>query len=156
MRTVIILSSIILMCLFSGCSDSDNGTAPATALDTPAGLSVTDTGLASLTLSWDASDRATEYNLYRSESASGILHLIYPGALMEFTDYNRTCGTTYYYQVSAENSTGESDRSAAVNGTTGIPSGTRSRDRRPDTWTIPLTISMRSTASPIMCLTLWA
>jgi len=123
MRIVIILSSIVLMCLLSGCSDSDNGTAPASAPDTPAGLSVTDTGLAILTLSWDASDDATEYNLYRSESASGTFHLIYPGALMEITDYNLICGTTYYYQVSAENSTGESDRSAAVNGTTGIPAG---------------------------------
>ena len=125
MKITVIVSLIVLMCLLSGCSDSDsdNGTAPATAPDTPAGLSVTDTGLASLTLSWDASDDATEYNLYRSESASGIFHLRYPGAATEYADYSLTCGTTYYYQVSAENSTGESDRSAAVNGTTGIPSG---------------------------------
>ncbi len=125
MKITVIVSLIVLMCLLSGCSDSDsvNGTNPGSAPDTPAGLSVTDTGLASLTLSWDASDDATEYNLYRSESASGIFHLRYPGALTEFADYSLTCGTTYYYQVSAENSIGESDRSAAVNGTTGIPSG---------------------------------
>ncbi len=123
MKITVIVSLIVLMCLLSGCSDSDTGTNPASAPDTPAGLSVTDTGLASLTLSWDASGNATEYNLYRSESASGTFHLIYPGAATELADYNLICGTTYYYQVSAENSTGESDRSAAVNGTTGIPSG---------------------------------
>ncbi len=123
MRIAVILTSIVLMCLLSGCSDSDTGTNPASAPDTPAGLTITDTGLASMTLSWDASDDATEYNLYRSESASGVFHLVYPGAATEFVDYNLVCGTTYYYQVSAENSTGESDRSAAVNGTTGIPAG---------------------------------
>ena len=125
MRITIILSSIVLMCLLSGCSDSDSdtGTNPASAPDTPAGLSITDTGLASMTLSWDASDDATGYNLYRSESESGTFFLVYTGASTGFVNSNIVWVTTYYYKVSADNSTGESDRSAAVNGTTGTPVG---------------------------------
>ena len=125
MRIVIILSSIILMCLLSGCSDSDsdNGTEPVSVPDTPLGLTVTATGLTSLTLSWDVTDGATEYDLLRSESASGIYAEVYSGAAAGFVDNGLPYSTTYYYKVVAENSGGESDPSDAVNGTTDEPDG---------------------------------
>lgn len=125
MRIAAILSSIVLIGLLSGCSDSDsdNGTGPVSTPDTPLGLSVTDEGLTSLTLSWDVTDGATEYDLYRSESASGVFSEVYSGAAAGFVDNSLNYGTTYYYYVIAENSGGESDPSAAVNGTTRTPDG---------------------------------
>jgi hypothetical protein len=113
------------MCLLSGCSDSDsdNGTAPVSAPDTPTGLAVLETGLTSLTLSWDICDGATGYKLYRSTSASGTYTEVYSGAAEEFLDSSLGYAATYYYQVSAENSGGESDPCAAVSGTTDTPAG---------------------------------
>jgi len=125
MKTTIIVTSLVLMCLLSGCSDSDsdNGTAPRSVPDTPLGLAVTGTGLTSLTLSWDASDDATVYKLYRSESASGSYTEVYSGSAAGFLDDGLVYAATYYYQVSAGNSDGESDPSAAVSGTTDTPDG---------------------------------
>jgi len=129
MRIIVLVSSVLLICLLSGCSDKDSetgtnpGTNPPSVPDTPAGLTITDTGLASMTLSWDASDGATGYRLYRAESASGNYTLVYSGASTGFVNSNLVWVTMYYYQVSAENSTGESDPSTPVNGTTGTPVG---------------------------------
>jgi hypothetical protein len=125
MKTVMIVSSILLMCLLSGCSDSDSGpgTAPEPVPAAPSGLAVTDEGLMSMTLSWNTSDNATGYKLYRSESPSGDFVQVYSGALTEVVDAGLEYVKTYYYQVSAVNSSGESVRSANVNGTTDTPAG---------------------------------
>lgn len=125
MRTKFIVSAIVFLFLFTGCSesDSDNGTTPVNVPDTPSGLSVTDTGLSSLTLSWDTEDDATAYKLYRSETGSGGYSEVYSGAAAGYLDDGLVYATTYYYQVSAANSGGESDPSSAVNGTTDIPDG---------------------------------
>lgn len=61
--------------------------------------------------------------LYRSETVSGSYSEVYSGAAAGFLDDNLVYATTYYYQVSAANSAGESDPSSAVNGTTDIPDG---------------------------------
>ncbi len=125
MRTKINVLFVVLMFLLSGCSDSDsdNGAAPVSIPDTPSGLSVTGTGLTNLTLSWDVSDNATSYELYRSESVSGGYSEVYSGAAAGFLDEDLVYATTYYYQVSAANSAGESDPSTAASGTTDTPDG---------------------------------
>jgi hypothetical protein len=125
MKTVMIVSSVLLMFLLSGCSDSDsdNGTAPQAVPAAPSGLAITDEGLISMTLSWDTSNNATGYKLYRSETAAGDYVQVYSGALTEVVDAGLDYVKTYYYQVSAVNSSGESARSAAVNGTTDTPAG---------------------------------
>ncbi|MCK4539403.1 MAG: fibronectin type III domain-containing protein [Candidatus Krumholzibacteria bacterium] len=123
MRIMIIISVIFLMCLSSGCSDSDTGTTPVTIPATPSGLAVITVGLPSLTLSWDASNNATSYTLYRSESVSGNFAQVYSGASTGFVDTDLIYGTTYYYQINAVNSAGESANSAAVSGTTDTPAG---------------------------------
>lgn len=125
MRPKFIVSSIVVLFLLAGCSesDSDNGTTPVSVPDTPSGLSVTGTGLTSLTLSWDVTDGATAYKLYRSETETGGYSEVYSGAAAGVLDDDLVYATTYYYQVGAANSGGESDPSTAVNGTTDIPDG---------------------------------
>jgi hypothetical protein len=125
MRTTLILSSVLLVCLLSGCSDSDsdNGIAPVNAPGTPTGLAVTETGFTSLTLSWDNCSGATGYKLYRSTSASGSYTEVYSGEAENYADGGLGYETTYYYQVSAANSGGESDPCASVSGTTDTPVG---------------------------------
>lgn len=125
MRTTLILSSIVLMSLLSGCSDSDsdNGTAPVTAPGTPTGLAVIETGFTSLTLTWDTSNGATGYKLYRSTSASGSYTEVYSGAAEDYVDSDLGYAATYYYRVSAVNSGGESAPCASESGTTDTPAG---------------------------------
>ena len=125
MRITLILTSIVLICLLTGCSDSDsdNGTAPVSTPDTPIGLAVTATGLTSLTLSWDTCNDATGYKLHRSTSADGTYTEIYSGAAAGFVDNGRGYAETYYYQVGAGNSGGESGLCDAVSGTTDTPAG---------------------------------
>ncbi len=125
MRSLIVVSSILLLCLFAGCSDSDSGTVtdPVTVPLTPSGLSVTDTGFTTLSLSWGASDGATEYILYRSTTQVGNYTQVYSGALTEFVDSDLAYAATYYYQVSAANTAGESDASDSVSGITDTPAG---------------------------------
>ena len=125
MKTTLTALCVVSMLLLSGCSesDSDSGTTPANIPDTPAGLAVTGTGLTSLTLSWDVVDDATSYTLYRSETESSGYSEVYSGAAAGYLDDGLIYARTYYYQVSASNSGGESDPSSAVNGTTDIPDG---------------------------------
>ncbi|MEN8005739.1 MAG: fibronectin type III domain-containing protein [Candidatus Krumholzibacteriota bacterium] len=125
MKPIIIFSSIFLLCLLSGCSDSDsdNGTTPKPVPAVPTGLSITDTGVASIALSWNASDNATEYLLFRSDNASANFAQVYSGDLTEFVDTGLGYFTTYYYKVSAANSTGESGLSDVANGLTDEPEG---------------------------------
>jgi hypothetical protein len=125
MRTAIIVSAAILLCLSAGCSesDSDNGTGPSSAPDTPLGLAVTGTSLTSLTLAWDVTDDATGYKLYRAESESGSYTEVYSGAAAGYLDNGLVYATTYWYRVTARNSGGESDPSNPVSGATHIPDG---------------------------------
>ncbi len=125
MRHKIVVSFAVMLFLLAGCSDSDSdsGTTPVSAPDTPTGLAVTGTGLTSLTLSWDVVDDASSYVLYRSETESSGYSEVYSGAAAGYLDDDLVYARTYYYQVSAENSGGESDPSTAVNGTTDIPDG---------------------------------
>ena len=89
----------------------------------PTGLAVVETGFTSLTLSWDDCSGATGYKLYRSTSASGSYTEVYSGAVEDYVDGNLGYAVTYYYQVSAVNSGGESTRCASVSGTTDTPAG---------------------------------
>ena len=125
MRAKIIFSSLVMLLLLWGCSeeDTDSGTNPVDAPDTPTGLAVIGTALTSLTLSWDTVDDAAAYKLYRSETEMGTYSEVYSGAAAGYQDNGLVYATTYYYQVTASNSGGESDPSASVNGMTVIPDG---------------------------------
>jgi fibronectin type 3 domain-containing protein len=85
-------------------------TAPATPPAAPTGLQAT-SGNAQVTLSWSASTGATGYNVKRSTTNGGGYATISMPATTGYIDVGVTNSTTYYYVVTAVNSSGESANS---------------------------------------------
>ena len=82
----------------------------------PLGLSAS-AGNAQVTLMWSASGGATSYRVMRATTSGGpYTQIAAPGAT-SFTDTSVTNGTTYYFVVSAVNSSGASANSAQVSST---------------------------------------
>ncbi|HEV3204973.1 MAG TPA: hypothetical protein VGY77_11345 [Gemmataceae bacterium] len=81
-------------------------------------------GVGNVDLSWQPSAIASSYNIYRS-TESGSETLIAGGvtAAYFFDTGLASDGTSYFYQVSAVNSAGESDRTEEVSGTPSAPAG---------------------------------
>lgn len=67
-----------------------------------------------IVLMWNSVSGATRYNVYRATSASGSYSYKGYTANTYYEDCTVSAGTTYYYKVSAENSSGESDKSSYV------------------------------------------
>ncbi|MGJ9419252.1 PHB depolymerase family esterase [Massilia sp. CMS3.1] len=89
------------------------GSAPA--LQAPAGLAVGTRTASSIALTWNASNGATGYNVYRNGSKVNGAALASTG----YTDTGLAGATSYSYQVSALGNGGvESARSATVSGST--------------------------------------
>ena len=89
----------------------------------PTGLAATAT-LTSVGLTWSAASGATGYNVKRSTtSGSGYTTISTPTGTSS-TDNSVTAGTTYYYVVSATNSSGESANSSEVSVTPTAPTST--------------------------------
>jgi fibronectin type 3 domain-containing protein len=59
-----------------------------------------------VTLSWNASNGATHYRIYRSSIAGGYYGLVGSTADLTFTDQNVNSGATYYYVCTALDSAG--------------------------------------------------
>jgi len=79
-------------------------------------------GDAQVTLSWsaplsDGGSPITNYRIYKGESAGAETLLTTIGNLLTYTDTAVTNGQTYYYEVTAVNSFGESARSNEVSAT---------------------------------------
>jgi cellulose 1,4-beta-cellobiosidase len=92
------------------------GGAPAA----PTGLTATP-GNAQVSLSWTASSGATSYNVKRSTvSGSGYVTVNSP-TTTSYTNTGLTNGTTYYYVVTAVNSSGQSANSSQVSATPVAP-----------------------------------
>lgn len=113
MKNLIFLISISF--IFMGCSKDKP--------ETPGGLSQTGNDLFSITLSWNASEDADSYSLYRSADGIADFEIIYEGPNTDFTDTDLAYVTTYYYKVSAKNEVGESTLSLTISGSTAIPNG---------------------------------
>jgi fibronectin type 3 domain-containing protein len=94
------------------------GTAPAA----PTGVIAT-AGTAQVSLSWTASAGANSYSIYRSTTAGGEGGTAYKTGITttSFTDTSLNNGTTYYYQVTAVNTAGESGKSSEVSATPQAP-----------------------------------
>lgn len=82
----------------------------------PTGLSAT-AGDTQVSLSWSASGSATSYNVKESTSSSGPYTTIGTVSGTTFTATGLTNSTSYYFEVSAVNSAGESANSSAVSAT---------------------------------------
>ncbi|MGA9042752.1 MAG: glycoside hydrolase family 44 protein [Terriglobales bacterium] len=82
----------------------------------PAGLTAT-AGDTQIALSWTASLDAASYNVKRSTVSGGPYTTVASPTTTSDTDTGLTNGTTYYYVVSAVDSTGESANSSSANAT---------------------------------------
>ena len=103
----------------SGKSSEVSATPASTSVPaSPTNLTAT-AGNAQVALTWTASSGATSYNIYRSTTQGGEGSTAYKTGLTStsFTDTGLTNGTTYYYQVTAVNSAGESGKSSEVSAT---------------------------------------
>lgn len=71
-------------------------------------------------ISWTASEDATGYNVYRSDSADGNYSKVNTQLITEtsFQNSGLSESTTYYYKVAAVNDAGESELSVAAHATT--------------------------------------
>ncbi|KAA0889833.1 fibronectin type III domain-containing protein [Oryzomonas rubra] len=88
----------------------------------PTGVTATG-GANQVTVSWSTVSGATSYNLYYS-TTSGVTtanSTKIAGATTPYVQTGLTAGTTYYYIVTAVNSTGESAASAQISAATSAP-----------------------------------
>ena len=91
---------------------SGSGTPPAT----PTGLKATAHN-GSVDLTWNSSSGATSYHVKRSLTSGGPYSVIASPKATDYSDTQATNGTTYFYVVSAVNSSGESANSSQVSAT---------------------------------------
>lgn len=103
----VLLGSILML---SGCGSKQ-------APSTPTGVAAT--AAATITLSWNASSGASSYVVYRGTQAGIINKTLLASGISSttYTDSSAILGTTYYYQVTALNSDGQSSPSDEVTAT---------------------------------------
>jgi len=98
-------------------NSSEVSATPAASIPpVPTGLSAT-AGNQQVALTWTASSGATSYHVKRSTASGGPYTQVGAPTAASFTDTGLTNGTTYYYVVSALNSSGESANSSQVSAT---------------------------------------
>lgn len=105
-----------MLIVFAGCGSSGP--------DAPTGLTVTSN--APITLSWNSVSGATSYNVYRGTISGGLSTKTRVASNINattYTDMSTQVGTTYFYQVTAEDSDGVSDASNEVNATSQSQNG---------------------------------
>ncbi|HJW31598.1 MAG TPA: hypothetical protein VJ508_20375 [Saprospiraceae bacterium] len=105
-----------MLIVFAGCGSSGP--------DAPTSLTVT--GNAPITLSWNSVSGATSYNVYRGTISGGLATKTRVASNINattYTDMSTQVGTTYFYQVTAEDSDGVSDPSNEVNATSQSQNG---------------------------------
>ena len=80
-------------------------------------------GNGQVSLSWNASDGATSYTVYRNETGGLTMAdtLVYNGSDTQYVDTGLAVVNTYYYAVIASNTYGDSDLSNEVSATTVMP-----------------------------------
>lgn len=102
-------------CTVSGSGDGGGGGTSKPSV--PSGLSAYWDGPTSypyVVLSWNSVSNATNYQIFRSSSASGSYSKIGDSSYSSYSDNNVSIGKTYYYKVKATNSAGTSDYSNYV------------------------------------------
>lgn len=115
-KTISFVAVAAMMIVFAGCGSSGP--------DAPTGLTVTSN--APITLTWDSVSGATSYNVYRGTISGGLTTKTRVASNINattYTDMSTQVGTTYFYQVTAEDSDGVSDASNEVNATSQSQNG---------------------------------
>jgi len=115
-KTISFIAVAAMLIVFARCGSSGP--------DAPTGLTVT--GNAPITLSWNSVSGATSYNVYRGTISGGLSTKTRVASNINattFTDMSTLVGTTYFYQVTAEDSDGVSDASNEVNATSQSQNG---------------------------------
>src|SRR6185436_9544266 len=107
----------------SGVSLTGSYTAACTPPAAPTGVAASATGQTSASVSWTASAGATSYNIQRSSTSGGPYSSVGTSASSPFSNTGLSCGTAYYYVVSASNGTCSSANSAQASVTTQACSG---------------------------------
>jgi hypothetical protein len=118
----VLLAVSLTACGGGGEGSSSGTTTTTTAPSAPTGVSAT-AGNGQATISWNAVSGATSYNIYWS-TTSGVTKTNgtkITGATSPYSHTGLTNGTTYYYIVTAVNSSGESVESAQVSATPTAP-----------------------------------
>jgi xyloglucan-specific exo-beta-1,4-glucanase len=100
----------------NGTSGGSSSTTPA-APGSPSGLTVT-AGDNATTLNWSAVTGAVSYSVYRSTTPGTQGAKLATSTSTSYVDTSAANGTTYYYQVTAGNATGESAASSQSPGVT--------------------------------------
>ena len=100
----------VTACNSTGCSaysSYNSGYAQSPAPIPPTGVSASDGTYSDRVLvSWNSSSGATSYKVYRATSSGGSKTLVQTTTGTSYSDYSVSQGTTYYYFVTACNSTG--------------------------------------------------
>jgi fibronectin type 3 domain-containing protein len=110
-KRILMVVVMLLLAMVTGCGDGP---------DTPENL-VGTAGSGGAVLNWEAVDSGAEkvtYNVYRgtvSGSISTKTKIASDLTATTYTDTTLTTGTTFYYQVTAQDSKGESEASNEVN-----------------------------------------
>ena len=108
-----------LMASLPACSPKSNSPSPSLPPDAPANVGAAG-GNTVVTITWDASDGATSYNIYWSTSAGvSTSDTKVTGVISPWDHAGRTGATAYYYIVTAVGEAGESDPSSEVTATSG-------------------------------------
>ncbi len=103
--------------MLAGCTSSSSGSGGGggtTVPGVPAGIVAT-AGNAQVSLSWTASSGATSYHVKRATVSGGPYTQVGSPSNASYADVGLTNGTTYYYVVSALNTTGEGGNSSEAN-----------------------------------------
>ena len=109
----------------SGKSNEVSATPASTSVPTAPSNLADPAGNGQVTLSWTGSSGATSYNVYRG-TTSGQEALLHSGVSgTSYTDSTAANGTTYFYEVTAVNSVGESGKSNEVSATPAVTAVTR-------------------------------
>jgi len=117
MSIFLLISSILFF--FSDCGNSDFKIFYHGIASNPTNLTAS-AGDGQVTLTWNASIGATSYNIYESTTSGGPYTKIISTTNTNYTVTGLTNGATYYFVVTAVNSTGESGYSNQA-GATLIP-----------------------------------
>lgn len=120
-KTIIILIVGISIAL-AGCKSNKTASAPATPPETPRNLSASDGTFGNqVQISWSASERATEYKIFKAiDRSDGEFRQVASGiTVAEWVDRTATPGRMYYYRVAAFNTGGISEMSNKDSGYAG-------------------------------------